>query len=121
MLELLMLWGDARVQQALWSSHRNFESFEIIAKGMAKQVFSCTAQESRMKTKAMRLQYKRCFTHNQRSGQQPLFCPFYSELHGILKENASMAPFHVAGSITIHRKNTTPLFPVAPGSLVKNS
>lgn len=115
-VELFSLWGDARVQQALRASHRTFDCFERIAEDMAEHRFTRTAQECRTKTKAMRLHYKRCFTHNQRSGNNPQFCPFYNELHQILKGDASVALFRVADSILIRWKTPPPPFPMAPGS-----
>lgn len=85
-LELLAHWGDARVQMVL--KHSNFECFEKIAEGMTQRGFPCTALECRTKTKAMRLQYNKSFTHNLRSSEKPKFCPYYAQVHQILKEDA---------------------------------
>lgn len=52
-LELLALWGDARVQIVIKASHRNFECFEELAEGMTQRGFPYIALECWTKMKAM--------------------------------------------------------------------
>lgn len=52
-LELMALWGDRRVQEALRSSHRNVDKFKAIAHDMAPRGCKRTAVEYQNKSKAL--------------------------------------------------------------------
>ncbi|XP_053146255.1 uncharacterized protein LOC128342651 [Hemicordylus capensis] len=88
-IDLLDIWGEQRIQQVLQSSHRNMDTFQVIANEMAKRGHERTAQECRTKTKTMRRDYKRVKENNS-AGKGRLTCPFYDQLERILE--SSMQP-----------------------------
>ncbi|XP_067321155.1 myb/SANT-like DNA-binding domain-containing protein 7 [Anolis sagrei] len=87
--DLLVIWGEKKVQDALKAVHKNLDVFEGIAEQMRERGHSRTAEECRNKTKAMRFEYKRVQAHNECSGNTPKTCAFYTELENILKGDAS--------------------------------
>ncbi|XP_077778126.1 uncharacterized protein LOC144326090 [Podarcis muralis] len=86
-IDLLDIWGEQRIQQVLQSSHRNMDTFQVIANEMAKRGHERTAQECRTKTKTMRRDYKKV-KENNCSGTGRLTCPFYDQLEQILDSGA---------------------------------
>ncbi|XP_015263081.1 PREDICTED: zinc finger and SCAN domain-containing protein 29-like [Gekko japonicus] len=105
-LDLLALWGEQNVQEALRSCHRNIDSFEMISKEMAKRGHNRTAVECRTKAKALRLEYKRVVTLNSQTGSNRATCPYFEELHRILRGDASVKPKRVPRSLNALRKPT---------------
>ncbi|XP_067319418.1 myb/SANT-like DNA-binding domain-containing protein 7 [Anolis sagrei] len=95
-LDLLDIWGEQKIQDQLRASHRNIDFFEYIAQEMAVRGHCRTAVECRSKTKVMRLEYKRVISHNSRPGSNKVTCPFYKQLHRILRGDASVASKRVA-------------------------
>nr|XP_008103863.1 PREDICTED: uncharacterized protein LOC103278042 [Anolis carolinensis]XP_008103864.1 PREDICTED: uncharacterized protein LOC103278042 [Anolis carolinensis] len=95
-LDLLDIWGEQKIQDQLRASHRNIDFFEYIAQEMAVRGHRRTAVECRSKTKVMRLEYKRVISHNSRPGSNKVTCPFYKQLHRILRGDASVASKRVA-------------------------
>ncbi|XP_060093767.1 zinc finger and SCAN domain-containing protein 29-like [Heteronotia binoei] len=110
-LDLLALWGEQNVQEALRSCHRNIDSFEMISKEMAKRGHSRTAVECRTKAKALRLEYKRVVTLNSQTGSNRATCPYFEELHRILRGDASVKPKRVPRSLSALRKPAEPQRP----------
>ncbi|KAM6472635.1 uncharacterized protein PHA67_005744 isoform 1-T3 [Liasis olivaceus] len=102
-LDLLEIWGEQKIQDQLRSSHRNIDFFEYIAQEMAARGHRRTAVECRSKTKVMRLEYKRVIGHNSRAGNNKVTCPFYRQLHRILRGDASVTPKRVARSLNFKR------------------
>ncbi|XP_007439118.1 zinc finger and SCAN domain-containing protein 32-like [Python bivittatus] len=100
-LALLEIWGEAKVQQELRFSHRNLDIFEKISQDLRTKGYHRSAFECRTKTKTLRLEYKRVVVHNSRSGNTPAMCPFFPQLHRILRGDASVAPKRVARSFTL--------------------
>lgn len=94
-LDLLALWGEQKVQAALRQSHRNLESYEGIARGMAARGHRRTAVQCRTKTKGLRLAYRRTLTYNSRPGHAKATCPYFRELDRILRGDASGRPRRV--------------------------
>lgn len=80
-IDLLAIWGEKKMQGSLRESHRNKDIFDDVAKKMV---------ECRAKSKSMHLAYKRVLAHNKKSGNNRLTCPFFEELHRILKRDPSM-------------------------------
>nr|XP_060616447.1 uncharacterized protein LOC132766103 [Anolis sagrei ordinatus] len=83
-LDLLEIWGEQRIQQVLQSSHRNIDTFQVIANEMAKKGHERTPQECRTKTKTLRRDYKKV-KENNLAGKEPMTCPFYDELDRIFE------------------------------------
>ncbi|KAL8186139.1 UNVERIFIED_CONTAM: hypothetical protein K2H54_064985 [Gekko kuhli] len=52
---------------------------------MAKRGHDRTAEECRKKTKAMRMKYRQVLDNNSRPGNRRVSCPYFRELHQILK------------------------------------
>lgn len=115
-LDLLALWGEQNVQEALRSCHRNIDSFEMISKEMAKRGHNRTAVECRTKAKALRLEYKRVVTLNSQTGSNRATCPYFEELHRILRGDASVKPKRVPRSLNALRK---PAEPEGPDPMVQ--
>lgn len=82
-MDLLDIWGEQRIQQVLQSSHRNMDTFQVIANEMAKRGHKRTAQECRTKTKTMRRDYKKV-KESSSSGKGRVAFPFYDQLERIL-------------------------------------
>ncbi|XP_054833964.1 uncharacterized protein LOC129328728 isoform X2 [Eublepharis macularius] len=89
-IDLLDIWGEQRIQQVLQRSHRNMDTFQVIANEMAKRGHERTAQECRTKTKTMRRDYKKV-KENHDAGKGRMTCPFYDQLERIL--DSSIQPF----------------------------
>ncbi|XP_015261962.1 PREDICTED: uncharacterized protein LOC107106343 [Gekko japonicus] len=85
--DLLDVWGEQRIQRVLQSSHRNMDTFQVIANEMAKRGHERTAQECRTKTKTMRRDYKKA-KENSGTGRGRAACPFYDQLEQILDSSA---------------------------------
>uniref|UniRef100_A0ABM5FGF5 Myb/SANT-like DNA-binding domain-containing protein n=1 Tax=Pogona vitticeps TaxID=103695 RepID=A0ABM5FGF5_9SAUR len=83
-LDLLDIWGEQRIQQVLQSSHRNMDTFQVIANEMAKRGHERTAQECRTKTKTLRRDYKKV-KESHMAGRGQSACPFYDQLERILE------------------------------------
>ncbi|XP_062978735.1 uncharacterized protein LOC134396244 [Elgaria multicarinata webbii] len=91
-LDLLDIWGEQRIQQVLQSSHRNMDTFQVIANEMAKRGHERTAQECRTKTKTMRREYKKVKESNS-VGKGRTVCPFYDQLERILDSSGGLQSF----------------------------
>ncbi|XP_063148749.1 uncharacterized protein LOC134489813 [Candoia aspera] len=97
-IALLEIWGEAKIQQQLRFSHHNLDIFEKIAEDLRGHGYCPSATECRTKTKTLRLGYKRVVAHDAKSGNAPVVCPFYPQLHRILQGDASMTPKRVLRS-----------------------
>lgn len=82
-LDLLRLWGEEKVQEALSSSHRNLDIFEKISREMRSLGHKRSAMECRTKTKGLRNEYKRALTQNS-----PATFPYYKQLERIVRQGA---------------------------------
>ncbi|XP_048345374.1 uncharacterized protein LOC125428779 isoform X2 [Sphaerodactylus townsendi] len=100
-LDLLSIWGEETIQEALANTHRNLEVYDRVAKQMSALGHKRSAVECRTKTKAMRHEYKRVVTHNRISGNSPASCPFFRELDQILRGDAWVGPPRVSRSLTL--------------------
>ncbi|XP_048345405.1 zinc finger and SCAN domain-containing protein 29-like isoform X2 [Sphaerodactylus townsendi] len=99
-LDLLSIWGEEAVQEALANKNRNIEIYDYVAKQMAALGHRRSAVECRTKTKAMRYNYKRVLAHNM-SGNVRASCPFYGELDRILGGVACIRSPRVAKSLNL--------------------
>nr|XP_003223685.1 PREDICTED: uncharacterized protein LOC100553256 [Anolis carolinensis]XP_008113300.1 PREDICTED: uncharacterized protein LOC100553256 [Anolis carolinensis]XP_008113301.1 PREDICTED: uncharacterized protein LOC100553256 [Anolis carolinensis]XP_016850725.1 PREDICTED: uncharacterized protein LOC100553256 [Anolis carolinensis] len=102
--DLLDIWGEKKVQDALRAVHINIDVFEEIAEQMRKRGRSRTAEECRNKTKAMRLEYKRVQAHNKCLGNARKTCAFYAKLENILKGDASIDHPRLLRSCPVQRE-----------------
>lgn len=99
--DLLDLWGEEKIQAALSLSRRNIDYFEFIAKEMQAMGHNRTALECRSKTKAMRLEYKRVIEERSRNRSSRVSCPYFDELHRILRGDGSVNPKRVSRSLRV--------------------
>ncbi|XP_061476563.1 uncharacterized protein LOC133381450 isoform X2 [Rhineura floridana] len=114
-LDLLDIWGEAKIQDILKASYRNIETFEDIAMQMSCRGHNRTGVECRNKTKALRSEYRKVIAHNRKSGNSKVTCPFYEELHSILRGDASITPKRIARCIHgLRRTKQAPAAPAAP-------
>lgn len=100
-IDLLALWGEEKVQHSLRQSHKNIDVFMDIAKEMVARGHRRTAEECRTKTKSMRQMYKKTIAYNSKSGRNIAHCPYYDQLHQILRGNADVWPKRVAHSMVV--------------------
>ena len=97
-IALLRLWGEEHVQEQLRSSHRNIETFELIARAMHKRGFNRSANECRTKTKSLRQQYKYALQEIGKSGNNPKTCPHFELLDSILRGDPSVKALRLSDS-----------------------
>ncbi|XP_060099516.1 nibrin isoform X2 [Heteronotia binoei] len=100
-LDLLSLWGDQKVQEALGSSRRNIEIYERISVEMALRGHKRSAVECRTKAKGLRQDYKKAVAHDSQPGNSRATYPYYSELHRIFNRDTNTSPLHVARNLDL--------------------
>lgn len=98
-VDLVDIWGEARVQNELQKNYRNMDIFQKVADGMSDRGHSRTAVECRTKCKALKQAYKRVKSHNSQSESNPRRCPFFEELDRIFAADASLAPLGALDSL----------------------
>ncbi|KAL8221332.1 UNVERIFIED_CONTAM: hypothetical protein K2H54_065975 [Gekko kuhli] len=74
------------------------DTYEEIAGGMQARGHNRSWNECRNKTKEMRAEYKRVLLHNNTSRNDRITCPYFKELHSILKGDPSVKPRRAADS-----------------------
>lgn len=100
-LDLLILWGERKVQEALSSKHTNIDIFGKIAADMARRGHQRSAEECRTKSKTLRQEYRKVMIHNNQSGNAPKTCPFYNQLHDIFGTDPSTIPPRLSQSLDL--------------------
>ncbi|XP_077187040.1 uncharacterized protein LOC143834260 isoform X3 [Paroedura picta] len=81
--DVLAIFSEEKVQDALNASYRNREIFEQVAMKMRALGHNRSGLECRSKTKTMRAEYFRCVAHNRENGATPVTCPYFDILKGI--------------------------------------
>lgn len=106
--QLVNLWGEQRVQDALRNHRRNIDIFESCfwkhLKGDERERvrgFNRPAQECYSKGKTIRLNYKHILSNMKWSGAGHLTCPYFESLHSILGGDASVTLRRVGQSLEI--------------------
>ncbi|XP_077186572.1 uncharacterized protein LOC143833995 isoform X2 [Paroedura picta] len=104
--DLLAIFSQETVQEALNASHRNLEVFEQVAIKMRALGHKRTALECRSKTKTMRAEYFRCVAHNREFGVARVTCPYFEIFRGIYGDgNGNRRPKRVGRNLkTVRRK-----------------
>ncbi|KAL8190878.1 UNVERIFIED_CONTAM: hypothetical protein K2H54_065030 [Gekko kuhli] len=74
------------------------DTYEEIARGMQARGHNRSWTECCNKTKGMRAEYKRVLLHNNTFGNDRITCPYFKELHSILKGDPSVKPRRAADS-----------------------
>ncbi|KAL8220494.1 UNVERIFIED_CONTAM: hypothetical protein K2H54_048188 [Gekko kuhli] len=95
-LDLLILLSEQRVQDAIHQFHCSMETYKEIARGMAARGHQQSAIECWNKTKGLQSDHKQALLHNNTSSNNRTTCPYYNELHSILRGDPSVKPRSVA-------------------------
>ncbi|XP_042303400.1 uncharacterized protein LOC121920334 [Sceloporus undulatus] len=106
-LALLEIWKEQKLQNKLKKNYRNLDIFKDVADEMAKKNHVRSAEECRSKSKKMRFEYRKVVKHNQRSGSNPITCPFYRELEEIFHGDVSITPHRLSRSLDFEREGET--------------
>lgn len=93
---LIAIWSNERIQDALALSHKNIKIFEKVSQQMRSLGHSHSALECWMKAKGLRAEYCQVVNHNQKAGNSPTTCPFYKELDCILCNDRSTRAKHLS-------------------------
>ncbi|XP_073192860.1 uncharacterized protein [Lepidochelys kempii] len=80
LLDLLSIWGEDAVQSQLYLSHRNFDTYGHISRGLCEKGYDQDTVQCRAKIKELRQAYHKA---NHCSGASPKTCQFYKELDAI--------------------------------------
>ncbi|EMP32917.1 Zinc finger and SCAN domain-containing protein 20 [Chelonia mydas] len=78
--ELFSIWGEEAVQSQLYLSHRNFDTYGHISRGLCEKGYDQDTVQCRAKIKELRQAYHKA---NHCSGASPKTCQFYKELDAI--------------------------------------
>ncbi|EMP37368.1 Zinc finger and SCAN domain-containing protein 29 [Chelonia mydas] len=87
LLDLLGLWEEEAVQSQVCSSHRNFDTYGLIASGTEEKGHERDMHQCHAKIKELRQVYQKAREANHCFGAVPKTCHFYKELHVILGGN----------------------------------
>ncbi|EMP35987.1 Zinc finger and SCAN domain-containing protein 29 [Chelonia mydas] len=87
LLDLLSIWEEETMQSQLCSSHRNWDTYGQVSRGLCERGYDRDTLQCRAKIKEPRQPYHKARNANCRSGASPKTCQFYEELDAILSGN----------------------------------
>ncbi|KAH0630385.1 hypothetical protein JD844_013365 [Phrynosoma platyrhinos] len=90
-IDLLVIWREREIQQELLRSHRNIETFQVVASKMAKRGHKRSALECRSKIKTLRRDYRIAKANNS-PGKGHLAWLFYDRLDHLLENDTETPP-----------------------------
>ncbi|XP_066474079.1 myb/SANT-like DNA-binding domain-containing protein 7 [Tiliqua scincoides] len=90
-IDLLVIWREREIQQELQRSHRNIETFQVVASKMAKRGHKRSALECRSKIKTLKRDYRIAKANNS-PGKGHLAWLFYDRLDHLLANDANIPP-----------------------------
>ncbi|XP_020670852.3 uncharacterized protein LOC110091183 isoform X1 [Pogona vitticeps] len=90
-IDLLVIWREREIQQELQRSHRNIETFQVVAGKMAKRGHRRTALECRSKIKTLKRDYRIAKANNS-PGKGHLAWLFYDRLDHLLENDRDLSP-----------------------------
>ncbi|XP_060095223.1 uncharacterized protein LOC132572327 [Heteronotia binoei] len=90
-IDLLVIWREREIQQELQRSHRNIETFQVVASKMAKRGHKRSALECRSKIKTLKRDYRIAKANNS-TGKGHLAWLFYDQLDHLLANDANIPP-----------------------------
>ncbi|XP_048347958.1 uncharacterized protein LOC125430178 [Sphaerodactylus townsendi] len=90
-IDLLVIWREREIQQELQRSHRNIETFQVVASKMAKRGHKRSALECRSKIKTLKRDYRIAKANNS-TGKGHLAWLFYDRLDHLLANDADIPP-----------------------------
>lgn len=91
MIDLLVIWREREIQQELQRSHRNIETFQVVASKMAKRGHKRSALECRSKIKTLKRDYRIAKANNS-PGKGHLAWLFYDRLDHLLANDVNIPP-----------------------------
>ncbi|XP_077182646.1 zinc finger and SCAN domain-containing protein 29-like [Paroedura picta] len=108
--DLMAIFAEEKIQDALRSSQRNREVFEQVAMRMRALGHHRTGLECRSKMKTMRTEYIRAVSHNQKSGNARVTCPYFEQQREIYGEgDGDGGPKRVGRSLKVVRRPAAPM------------
>ncbi|XP_034962895.1 uncharacterized protein LOC118080950 [Zootoca vivipara] len=90
-IDLLVIWREREIQQELQRSHRNIETFQVVASKMAQRGHKRSALECRSKIKTLKRDYRIAKANNS-PGKGHLAWLFYDQLDHLLANEADLSP-----------------------------
>nr|XP_028569551.1 uncharacterized protein LOC114588424 isoform X3 [Podarcis muralis] len=90
-IDLLVIWREREIQQELQRSHRNIETFQVVAGKMAQRGHKRSALECRSKIKTLKRDYRIAKANNS-PGKGHLAWLFYDQLDHLLANEADVPP-----------------------------
>lgn len=86
-----MIWREREIQQELQRSHRNIETFQVVASKMARRGHKRSALECRSKIKTLKRDYRIAKANNS-PGKGHLAWLFYDQLDHLLANDTDIPP-----------------------------
>ncbi|XP_062979545.1 uncharacterized protein LOC134396873 isoform X2 [Elgaria multicarinata webbii] len=90
-IDLLVIWREREIQQELQRSHRNIETFQVVASKMALRGHKRSALECRSKIKTLKRDYRIAKANNS-PGKGHLAWLFYDRLDHLLANDVDISP-----------------------------
>ncbi|XP_077180814.1 uncharacterized protein LOC143831595 [Paroedura picta] len=90
-IDLLVIWREREIQQELQRSHRNIETFQVVASKMARRGHKRSALECRSKIKTLKRDYRIAKANNS-PGKGHLAWLFYDQLDHLLANDTNIPP-----------------------------
>ncbi|EMP26764.1 hypothetical protein UY3_16164, partial [Chelonia mydas] len=84
LLDLLSIWGEEAVQSQLHMSHRNWDTYGQISRGLCEKGYDRDTLQRRVKIKELRQVYHKTRGGKLSLGAMPKTCWFNKELDTIL-------------------------------------
>ncbi|KAJ7317230.1 hypothetical protein JRQ81_003392 [Phrynocephalus forsythii] len=101
-IDLLVIWREREIQQELQRSHRNIETFQVVAGKMAQRGHQRSALECRSKIKTLKRDYRIAKTKNS-PGKGHLAWLFYDQLDHLLENEGELPPLEKLPSLNRRR------------------
>ncbi|XP_053234957.1 uncharacterized protein LOC128408915 isoform X2 [Podarcis raffonei] len=98
-IDLLVIWREREIQQELQRSHRNIETFQVVASKMAQRGHKRSALECRSKIKTLKRDYRIAKANNS-PGKGHLAWLFYDQLDHLLANEADVPPPEVLPALS---------------------
>ena len=105
---LIIIWGEAKIQEELDGAVRNKTVFQKIATKLEQEGYQRDWQQCRTKVKNLKREYRTVKDHNGETGKGRKTCKFFQELDSILGHRPTSAPTFLLAA-TEHTKDDSAL------------
>ena len=92
---LIVIWGEARIQEELDGATRNKTIYQKISQKLAEQGHEHDWNQCRTKIKNLKRDYRTVKDHNGETGRGRKTCRFFWELDEILGYRPASVPVHL--------------------------